>query len=42
LLTFIVPSGTARVVIMAPLGMSVISLFGADRNSNIGRGVIGF
>jgi anion transporter len=39
LLTFIVPSGTARVVIMAPLCMSVISLFGADRNSNIGRGV---
>ena len=39
LLTFIVPSGTARVVIMAPLCMSVIALFGAERNSNIARGV---
>jgi len=39
LLTFIVPSGVARLVIMAPLCMSVISLFGAGPNSNIGRGV---
>src|SRR5262245_51299282 len=39
LLTFIVPSATARVVIMAPVCLSVISLFAADRNSNIGRGV---
>jgi len=39
LLTFIVPSGVARIVIMAPLCMSVISLFGAERDSNIGRGV---
>jgi len=39
LLTFIVPSGVARLVIMAPLCMSVISLFGAERDSNIGRGI---
>lgn len=39
LLTFIVPSGVARLVIMAPLCMSVITLFGAERGSNIGRGV---
>jgi solute carrier family 13 (sodium-dependent dicarboxylate transporter), member 2/3/5 len=39
LLTFIVPPGTARVVIMAPLCITVIDLFGAGRGSNIGRGV---
>jgi sodium-dependent dicarboxylate transporter 2/3/5 len=39
LLTFIVPSGTARVVIMAPLCITVIDLFGVGRGSNIGRGV---
>jgi sodium-dependent dicarboxylate transporter 2/3/5 len=39
LLTFIVPSGTARVVIMAPLCITVIDLFGAGRGSNIGKGV---
>lgn len=39
LLTFIVPSGVARLVIMAPLCITVISLFGVGRDSNIGRGV---
>ena len=39
ILTFIVPSGVARVVIMAPICIGVISLFGVDRGSNIGRGI---
>ncbi len=39
LLTFIVPSGVARIVIMAPLCIAVINLFGAERGSNIGRGI---
>jgi anion transporter len=39
LLTFIVPSGVARIVIMAPICMIVIDLFGADKNSNIARGI---
>lgn len=39
LLTFIVPSGVARMVIMAPLCIAVINLFGAARGSNIGRGI---
>ena len=39
LLTFIVPSGVARVVIMAPICMGVIELFGVEKGSNIGRGI---
>ena len=39
LLTFIVPSGVARVVIMAPICIGVIQLFGVDKGSNIGRGI---
>jgi di/tricarboxylate transporter len=39
LLTFIVPSGVARVVIMAPICIGIISLFGVDKNSNIARGM---
>jgi anion transporter len=39
LLTFIVPSGVARVVIMAPICIGVINLFGMDKGSNIGRGI---
>jgi len=39
LLTFIVPSGVARVVIMAPICIGVISLFGVEKGSNIGRGI---
>jgi len=40
LLTFIVPSGTARVVIMAPIGIGIVNLFGVDKGSNIGRGIL--
>ncbi len=39
LLTFIVPSGVARVVIMAPICIGVIELFGVDKGSNIGKGI---
>jgi len=39
LLTFIVPSGVARVVIMAPICIGIIDLFGVDRNTNIARGM---
>lgn len=39
LLTFIVPSGVARMVIMAPICIGVINLFGMERGSNIGRGI---
>ena len=39
LLTFVVPSGVARVVIMAPICIGIVNLFGVDRGSNIGRGI---
>lgn len=39
LLTFIVPSGVARVVIMAPICIGVIELFGVEKGSNIGKGI---
>ena len=39
LLTFIVPSGVARVVIMAPICIGIISLFGVEKGSNVGRGI---
>lgn len=39
LLTFIVPSGVARVVIMAPICIGIIDLFGVERTSNIARGM---
>ena len=39
LLTFMVPSGVARVVIMAPICIGVINLFGVDKGSNIGKGI---
>jgi len=39
LLTFILPSGVARIVIMAPICIGVVNLFGVDRGSNIGRGI---
>lgn len=39
ILTFIVPSGVARMVIMAPICIGVVNLFGVDRGSNIGRGI---
>ena len=39
LLTAIVPSGIARVVIMAAIAMGLIEAFGVDRGSNIARGM---
>jgi anion transporter len=39
LLTFVVPSGAAVVVIMASITMGVMRLFDAERGSNIGRGL---
>ena len=38
-LTFIVPSGTARIVIMASIALGLIEAFGVRRGSNIGRGM---
>ncbi len=38
-LTFIVPSGLARVVIMAAIALGLIEAFGARSGSNIGRGM---
>jgi sodium-dependent dicarboxylate transporter 2/3/5 len=39
LLTIVVPSGMARVVIMAAVALGLIEAFGAERGSNIGRGM---
>jgi len=39
LLTAIVPSGIARVVIMAAIAMGLVEAFGAGKRSNIGRGM---
>ncbi len=39
LLTVAVPSGMARVVIMAAVALGLIEAFGAPRGSNIGRGM---
>ncbi len=39
LLTFVVPSGAAVLVIMASIAMGVMKLFGAEKGSNIGRGL---
>jgi solute carrier family 13 (sodium-dependent dicarboxylate transporter), member 2/3/5 len=39
LLTMVVPSGIARVVIMAAIAMGLIEAFGVDRRSNIARGM---
>jgi anion transporter len=39
LLTFVVPSGTAVLVIMASLALAVMKLFDARKGSNIGRGL---
>ena len=39
LLTVVVPSGMARVVIMAAVALGLIEAFGAPRGSNIGRGM---
>ena len=39
LLTFVVPSGAAVLVVMASIAMGVMRLFDAERGSNIGRGL---
>jgi anion transporter len=39
LLTFIVPSGIARLVILAPICIGLIQSFGAGKGSNIARGM---
>ena len=39
LLTFVVPSGSARTVIMAAIALGVINVFGVGKGSNIGRGI---
>src|SRR4029077_703734 len=39
LLTVIVPSGIARVVIMAAIAMGLVDAFGLGKGSNIGRGM---
>src|SRR5262245_59599089 len=39
LLTAIVPSGIARVVIMAAIAMGLVEAFGVGKRSNIGRGM---
>jgi sodium-dependent dicarboxylate transporter 2/3/5 len=39
LLTFIVPSGIARVVIMAAIAMGLVEAFGVGKGSNIARGM---
>src|SRR5216117_78016 len=39
LLTVIVPSGIARVVIMAAVAMGLVEAFGLGRGSNLGRGM---
>jgi len=39
LLTFLVPSGIARVVIMAAVALELLDAFGVDRRSNIARGM---
>jgi solute carrier family 13 (sodium-dependent dicarboxylate transporter), member 2/3/5 len=39
LLAFIIPSGVARVVIMAGLALGIIKAFGVDKNSNVARGL---
>jgi solute carrier family 13 (sodium-dependent dicarboxylate transporter), member 2/3/5 len=39
MLTFVVPSGIARVVIMAAIALGLIEAFGAARGSNVARGM---
>jgi len=39
LLTFIVPSGAAVLVVMASIAMGIVNIFGAKKGSNIGRGL---
>ena len=39
LLTFLVPSGIARIVIMAAIALGLVEAFGAARGSNVARGL---
>jgi anion transporter len=39
LLNLLVPSGMAQVTILAPIVIGIVSAFGADNQSNIGRGM---
>ena len=39
ILTFLVPSGIARVVLMAAVALGLIEAFGVGPGSNIGRGM---
>jgi sodium-dependent dicarboxylate transporter 2/3/5 len=39
LLTFVVPSGIARVVIMAAIALGLVEAFGAAKGSNVARGM---
>src|SRR5437870_9681898 len=39
LLTFLIPSGIARVVVMAAIALGLIEAFGVGPGSNIGRGM---
>lgn len=39
LLTFLVPSGMARIVVMAAVAIGLIEAFGLGRGSNVGRGM---
>jgi sodium-dependent dicarboxylate transporter 2/3/5 len=39
LLTFIVPSGTVRLVVMATIALGLVESFGVGKGSNIGRGM---
>lgn len=39
LLTFLVPSGIACVIIMAAIAVGVMEVFGLSRGSNVGRGI---
>ncbi len=39
LLTFLIPTGVARVVILAAIATGLIEAFGVERKSNIGRGL---
>src|SRR5262249_39520679 len=38
-LTVIVPSGAARLVVLASIALGVVNAFGAEKGSNIGRGI---
>jgi solute carrier family 13 (sodium-dependent dicarboxylate transporter), member 2/3/5 len=40
LLTFLVPSGIACVVIMAAVALGLMDVFGLSRGSNVGRGIL--